>query len=145
MRIFSNTIMSWPHTIHAFQAARVYPGRWYNYYFYKIHSRQPLVLTSYSPLEFLQENCQYYCYDKFYRDKRLEQYGNDFEIVSIANKESDFAQENWVYIPKTADTDDIIVIHNSNAVGIPSATANSKSSFNFPVLAPSPALSYSLQ
>lgn len=134
MRLFSNSILSWPQVIHATQAARLYPGRWHHYYFYKIYCRQPLVLTTHSPLELLQENCQYYCYDKYYRDKRLEQYGNQFELVSMTNKESDFAQESWVHIPKAAETDDIIVIRNPYAIGI--SSANFKSGFNFPLPAP---------
>jgi hypothetical protein len=134
MRIYSNTTLSWPQTLHAFQAARIHPGRWHHYYFYKINHRQPLILTTYSPLEFLQENCQYYCYDKYYRDKRLEQYGNDFELVSITNKESDFAQESWVYVPKASEINDIIVIRDPKSISIPGASF--KPSFNFPLPTP---------
>ncbi len=111
MRIYSNTLLSWPQVIHVFQGARLYPGRWLNYYFYKIEHVQPLVLTSYSPIEFLQENCQYYCYDKYYRDKRLEKYGNTRELVSDAN------QQIWVHIPKVAGATDIIVVRNDSANG----------------------------
>jgi hypothetical protein len=111
MRIYSNTLLSWPQVIHVFQGARLYPGRWLNYYFYKIEHVQPLVLTSYSPMEFLQENCQYYCYDKYYRDKRLEKYGNTRELVSDAN------QQIWVHIPKVAGATDIIVVRNDSANG----------------------------
>lgn len=118
MRIYSNTILSWPQVIHTFQASRLYPGRWMNYYFYKIERVQPLVLTTNSPIEFLQESCQYYCYDKYYRDKRLEQYGNTFELVSISNQES---VKTYVYIPKVAEATDIIVVQNDRAVGFPSA------------------------
>ena len=95
-----------------------------NYYFYKINHVQPLVITTHSPIEFLQENCQYYCYDKYYRDKRLEQYGNTFEMVSIANQEPDFGKETWVHIPKVAGATDVIVVRNDTAVGFPSATFN---------------------
>ncbi len=120
MRIYSNTLLSWPQVIHVFQGARLYPGRWLNYYFYKIEHVQPLVLTSYSPIEFLQENCQYYCYDKYYRDKRLEKYGNTRELVSDAN------QQIWVHIPKVAGATDIIVVRNDSANGfsIPSLFKN---------------------
>jgi hypothetical protein len=109
MRLYSNTLLSWPQVIHVFQGARLYPGRWLNYYFYKIEHVQPLILTSYSPIEFLQENCQYYCYDKYYRDKRLENYGNTRELVSDAN------QQIWVHIPKVAGATDIIVVRNDSA------------------------------
>lgn len=132
--MFSNTLLTWPQSLHAFQAARLYPGRWHHYYFYKVYNTQPLVLTTNSPLEFLQENCQYYCYDKYYRDTRLEQYGNQFELVSMTNKESEFAQENWVYIPKAIEINDIIVIRNPTANGTPSVKSNY--SFNFPLPAP---------
>ena len=99
MRIYSNTLLSWPQTLHVFQAARIYPG--------------PLVLTTYSPIDFLQENCQYYCYDKYYRDESCEKYGNRFEMVSVAN------QETWVHIPKNAGATDIIVVQNDRVSGYP--------------------------
>lgn len=134
MRLYSNTILSWPSALHAFQAARLYPGRWHHYYLYKIQHINPLVLTTYSPIELLQENCQYYCYDKYYRDKRLEQYGNTFEMVSIANQEPDFGKETWVHIPKVAGATDVIVIRNDTAVGFPSATFNDFFKHPSPVL-----------
>jgi hypothetical protein len=62
-------------------------------------------------MEFLQENCQYYCYDKYHRDKRLEKYGNTRELVSDAN------QDIWVHIPKVAGATDIIVVRNDSANG----------------------------
>ena len=121
MRLYSNTILSWPQVLHAFQAARLYPGRWYHYYFYKIQHITPLVLTTNSPIELLQENCQYYCYDKYHRDKRLEQYGNTFVSANIHNKQLGLGEETWIYIPKIAEVDDIIAIRNDTAVGYPSA------------------------
>ncbi len=130
MRIYSNTLLSWPQTIHVFQAARLHPGQWMNYYFYRIERVQPLVITTHSPIELLQENCQYYCYDKYYRDKRLEQYGNTFEMVSIANQEP---VKTWVHIPKVAGATDIIVIRSDIAFGIPSGRISSL--FTRPVLA----------
>jgi|LauGreDrversion4_2_1035121.scaffolds.fasta_scaffold321867_1 hypothetical protein len=134
MRIHSNTLLSWPQVLHAFQAARLYQGRWMNYYFYKINSTQPLILTTHSPIEFLQENCQYYCYDNYYRDKRFEQYGNSFELVNVCNKDPQFAQETWVYVPKTTEPDDIIVIRNDTAFGYPSANFRSYFNFRHPAL-----------
>ena len=113
MRIYSNTLLSCPQTLHVFQAARIYPGRWLNYYFYKVERVQPLVLTTYSPIDFLQENCQYYCYNKYYRDESYEKYGNRFEMVSVAN------QETWVHIPKNAGATDIIVVRNDRVSGYP--------------------------
>jgi hypothetical protein len=132
MRIYSNTLLSWPQVIHVFQAARLHPRRWLNYYFYKINHVQPYVLTTNSPIELLQENCQYYCYDKYHRDQRLEVYGNRFEMISVANKESYFGVETWGYIPKVAGANDIILIHNDLATGYPSVVS--------PSLIPFPAL-----
>jgi hypothetical protein len=120
MRIYSNTLLSWPQTIHVFQAARLHPGRWLNYYFYRIERVQPLVLTTHSPIEFLQENCQYYCYDRYYRDKRLETYGNTFVSANIHHKQLGLGEETWVHIPKVAGATDIIVVRNDTALGFPS-------------------------
>ena len=124
MRLYSNTLLSWPQSLHLFQVARLYPGRWQNYYFYKINRVEPYVLTTYSPIEFLQENCKYYCYDKYYRDKRLEDYGNRFEMISLDNKEPEFGVETWGYLPKVAGATDMIVIRNDTAApGYPSVIA----------------------
>ena len=120
MRIYSNTHLSWPQVIHVFQIARLYPGRWQNYYFYKINHVQPYILTTNSPLELLQENCKYYCYDRYLRDKRLEEYGNRFEMLSIANKEPEFGVETWGYLPKVSCANDIIVVRNDSVTGLPS-------------------------
>jgi len=113
MRIYSNTLLSWPSALHVFQAARLYPGRWLNYNFYKIEHSNPLVLTTHSPIDFLQENCQYYCYDTYYRNESYEKYGNRFEMVSVG------LQEIWVHIPKTAGATDIIVVRNDRVTGYP--------------------------
>ena len=121
MRIFSNTLLSWPYPLHIFQASRLYPGRWHNYYFYKINIRKPLILNTYSPLELLQENNAYYCYDNFNRNKHLETYGNTLEIVNNLNQKSEFRKQIWVHIPKIAEVNDIIVIHNTKSVVFPSA------------------------
>lgn len=120
MRIYSNTLLSWPNVLHVSQTARIYPGRWLNYYYYKISNIEPLVLTTHSPIELLQENCKYYCYDKYYRDKRPEIFGNTFQIINISNQESDFPKELWGYTPKVATINDIIVIKNNINNGTPS-------------------------
>lgn len=113
MRIYSNTILSWPKTLHIFQESRIYTGRWNNYYFYRISDIKPLTIYSYSPMELLQENRKYYCYDQFYRDKRIEKIGNIYEKVYVSKKEHPFVKELSVNIPKTIEKDDIIVIkHN---------------------------------
>ena len=110
MRLYSNTLLFWPQVLHAFQAARQYPGQWHNLYFYKFQTVKPYILTSYSPIAFLQENRKYYCYDKYYRDKRLDKYGNTHVPVTIHNKQLRLGQEIWVHIPKMVEVDDVIVI-----------------------------------
>jgi hypothetical protein len=120
MRIYSNTLLSWPTALHVAHTARIYPGRWLNYYSYKISNIQPLVITTHSPIELLQENCKYYCYDTYYRDKQPELFGNTFQIITISNQEPDFAKELWGYIPKVADINDIIVIKCNINNGTPS-------------------------
>jgi hypothetical protein len=123
MRLYSNTILSWTQTLHVFQIARLYTGRWHNYYFYKIINTKPIVLTTHSPIELLRENHQYYCYDKYYRDPRLETYGNSFEMVSVYNKKYQMCEEDWAHIPKLITEDDIIVVRNDLAIGYPSVVA----------------------
>lgn len=132
MRIYSNTILSWPSVLHTFQAARIYPGQWYHCYFYKIQTINPLILTTNSPIELLQENCKYYCYNKYHRDKCIEQYGNTFVSVNIHNKQLGLGEETWIYIPKYAEVDDVIAICNDVALECPSAL---KPSFTLPSLA----------
>jgi hypothetical protein len=117
MRIFSNIPLSWPQVLHVSQAARLSPGRWHNYYLYKLTHVRPHILTTNSPLELLRENCQYYCYDKYHRDQRLEQFGNEFTMISINGKKADFGIETWGYIPKTVEPNDIISISSFNHTG----------------------------
>jgi hypothetical protein len=103
MRIFSNIALTWPQVLHVSQAARVHPGCWKNYYFYRIQSRNPTTILTYSPIIHLQMNSPYYCYDKYLRDKSRESVG--CEMVSINN------QLLWINIPKSAQENDIIAIH----------------------------------
>jgi hypothetical protein len=114
MRIFSNIPLSWPQILHVSQAARLSPGHWHNYYLYKLTHVRPHIITTNSPLEFLLENCQYYCYHKYYRDQSLEVYGNEFTMISINDIKT------WGYIPKTAEPNDIISISSFNHTGHPS-------------------------
>jgi len=119
MRIYSNTLLSWTESLHIFQAARLYHGIFRNYNIYKINVIKPLILTTDSPIELLEENCQYYCYDRYYRNKYLEQFGNTFELASIINKKAEFEKETCVYIPKMAEVNNIIVIRNDIIYGYP--------------------------
>jgi len=105
MRIYSDTLLSWPKSAHIFQAARLYTGHWQKYYFYKIKHVQPLVLTTHSPIDLLEENRQYYCYYKYYRHRRWES-DNSFEMVSQQ------PDKTWIYIPSAARANDIIVVQN---------------------------------
>ncbi len=119
MRIYSNTLLSWPQAIYVFQTARLYPGRWRKYYYYRIDNIAPLSLTTYSPIELLQENCQYYCYHNYHRDKQAEAFNNTFKIISILNNKPQFGRKSWVYIPKVAEPCDIIVIRDDITFDIP--------------------------
>ena len=102
--IYSNTYMTWPQVLHLSQQARLYSGRWQNYYMYCINNFNPLMLKTYSPIELLQENRHYYCYNHFYRYTHLESIGNKYQNLIINNLET------WVYIPKQAESNDIIVV-----------------------------------
>jgi hypothetical protein len=120
MRLYSNTLLYLPQIVYYFRWAARHPGQLNNYHFYCIKNRSPLVLHTYSPLEFLQENNHYYCYDSFYRDTRLERSGNVFEVVTVHNQPTDFGKETYVYIPKNAKNDDFILVKNDRPVGRPS-------------------------
>lgn len=109
MRIFSNIFLSWPHVLHISHASRLYPGRWQNYYFYRISARNPTEIFTYSPIMLLRENREYYCYDHYYRDTSPEKLGNITEMTTINNKP---ASELWVTIPKACKANDVIVIHD---------------------------------
>jgi hypothetical protein len=111
MRLYSNTILTWPQVVHAFQIARLYPGNWNNYYFYRIKRVQPLILHTNSPVGLLQENYQYYCYTNYLRDKKLEMIGNKRNSVTVQNQEMDY-NETFIYVPKSLGVDDVIVLHN---------------------------------
>ena len=120
MRIYSKTLLSWPLVIHISQATRLYPGRWQNYYFYRVKMREPtLILQTYSPLELLQENSPFYCYDHYNRDKCLEKLGNELTMTHIENSSPTFT-ENYTYVPKPLITDDILVIRSDTTFGFPS-------------------------
>ena len=80
MRLYSNTILSWPQVIRLVQSTRLYPGQWLNYYCYRIDNIAPLSLTTYSPIELLQKNSLYYCYYNYHRDKQAEAFDNRFKI-----------------------------------------------------------------
>ncbi len=105
MRIYSNTFLAWPQVIHLSHQARLYPGRWQNYYMYRVRQCDPLMLKTYSPVELLQENRYYYCFNHFHRYTRLERAGNKCENSIVNNN-----LETWIYIPKYAEPDDIIVV-----------------------------------
>ncbi len=76
---------------------------------YRVRQYNPLMIKTYSPIELLQENRHYYCFNHFHRYTRLERAGNKCENSIINNN-----LETWVYIPKYAEKGDIIVIKTDN-------------------------------
>ncbi len=121
MRVFSNTILPWPTLLSTFQAARLYPGRWGNYYIYIIDGVEPVKIRTYSPLKLLQENRYYYCYDNFNRNKRLELFGTVSENICISDSDSGSNYNKiQIYYPKIAYTNDVIVINDNSVSGHPS-------------------------
>lgn len=112
MRVYSNTHLIWPQLIHITQAARLYPGQWFNYHFFKVNDINPLKLISYSPISLLQENRQYYCYDKFY-NKYLHKIQNSYDMATVINqKPADNVTS--IYFPNCVSPCDIIVIYDNN-------------------------------
>lgn len=111
MRIHSNTLLSWPQILHVSQAARLSRNSWLNYHFYKIQKTRPLIITTNSPIEYLEENCQYYLYENYYHNSELN-YGNTYEHCSYINKNK--LTEAWIYIPKNTQYNDIIVLQHNN-------------------------------
>lgn len=65
-------------------------------------------------------NSHYYCYDKYYRDTRPEQLGNECVMVTINNKAPPFPEELWINIPKGCENNDIIAIQTNSHNGQPS-------------------------
>jgi hypothetical protein len=117
MRIFSNIILTWTQVIHVSQAARLYPGKWHNYYFYRIASRNPTRIITYSPVYLLQKNKQYYCYNRLCHDPRAEKQGNATELVSVNNLHHSLTEELYATIPKIAQSNDIIAISTIHYTG----------------------------
>ncbi len=115
MKLYSSTLLTWPQVLHLFQAGRLYPGRWQNYYFYKVLKVDPLLLYTHSPLSHLMENRQYYCYNKYHRVPREEQ-GNKFVVTQMNEVQKD------VWFPVTAQAEDLLVVHDSNLSGFPQIT-----------------------
>lgn len=119
MRIYSSTYLTWPGILHLTQAARLYPGRWHNYYLYRIKSHEPIKIITYSPVSLLQQNRYYYCYDRFARDTHSEKVGNSWEMASINEHHIPSPEEVWIHIPKCAEPNDIIAIHTEQISGHP--------------------------
>jgi hypothetical protein len=110
MRIFSNIYLTWPQVLHVSQVSRVHPGPWYNYYIYRITSRNPTQITTYSPINLLYYNTEYYCYNRYNRDIESEKQGNICEIVTINNQSPTLSNDIWINIPKASNNNDLIVI-----------------------------------
>jgi hypothetical protein len=112
MRIYSNTLLSWPLICHLNQSARLYPGQWQNYYFYRVKLRKPaLVLHSYSPIELLQENSLFYCYERYNRNKKIEDVDNELVLTHIENYKQKCIKT-YTYIPKLLNVNDIMIVQS---------------------------------
>lgn len=116
MKIFSSKLLSWPQVLHLYQAGRLYPGQWQNYYFYQVLIRKPLSIYTHCPLSLLQENRPYFCYNKFHRDKGLEWQNNEF--MSVNN----YGVQNTIFYPATIENDDILVVYDESLKGYPHTT-----------------------
>lgn len=112
MRIHSNTLLSWKQSLQVFQMARIHPEKWHNYHFYNITNIYPLIITSDSSIELLENNYQYYYYNKYHRDIKNEMLGNTLETCLIYNNQNKKYQKHSIYIPKITKINDIIAIHN---------------------------------
>jgi hypothetical protein len=111
MRVYSNTLLGWPQSLHIVQIARLYLGPWQHYHYYRINSTSPLILTTNSPIEPLQENCHYYCYNS-YLSMNPELINNSFKRIWMINNKTHIKSQPWVYIPKDIEPNDIIVIQD---------------------------------
>ena len=110
MRIYSNTLLSWPQILHVSTTARLHVGRWQNYYFYRMNSRAPTNIITYSPISLLQEDREYYCYDRLQRNKLHDSWGNVNEMVTINNQSRFLPTKLCITIPYHAAANDVIVI-----------------------------------
>jgi hypothetical protein len=127
MRIYSSIKLSSSKLFYLSNAGRVYPGRWMDNYLYLIKSKEPNKIITYSPVDLLQENRNYYCYNKSGIYKRCESRKNVCEMTTINNK-----QELIIYIPKCVEPDDMILIHSPVPTGYQSAIYSNL--FPYPIL-----------
>ena len=112
MKIYSNILISWPQRLHIFQQSRLYPGSWFNrYHIYRVQNIQPLTIRSYSPINLLQENRKYYCYNNFHRDEYTECFGNIYTPI-LMNAASNNNITIYTYIPKYIEDNDILYIYH---------------------------------
>jgi hypothetical protein len=114
MRLYSDTPLKFLQVPLINQVARVYPGRWNNYFLYNIKHIHPLQFQTYSPIDLLCMNRKYYCYDLFGRDKRIEIHGNRQESVAI-DTYALLDGETPIYVPRYASPEDIIVIRENES------------------------------
>jgi hypothetical protein len=126
MRIYSNTRLTWFQLLHVSTAARIHVGRWQNYYFYRVDSRDPTNIITYSPISLLKEDREYYCYDKLQRNKLLDSRGNVFNMATVNRRPPPFPTELWVNIPYHAAANDVIVIRAQDCM-LPSTSLASTS------------------
>ncbi len=134
MRIYSKAPLSWPLSGTLYHLAHLYPGQWQNYHLYRVTLTIPtLILHTYSPIELLQENSSFYCYERFNRNNYLENFGNELVLTHIQNNNT-FTKK-YIYIPKTLYTNDILVVQSDTYKGYPSINLSSLFKNPGPVLA----------
>jgi hypothetical protein len=105
MRIFSNIVLSRPHLLHINQVARFHPGKWNNYHIFRISMVEPLKIITYSPLNLLEDNRQYFCYHNFLRDRTTNNQNKHVLMNESSNKY-------FIYVPETVGFNDVIIIHS---------------------------------
>jgi phosphatidate phosphatase APP1 len=104
-RIYSNVILNWPRRIHLFQAARLCAGDWNEYHLYRITNAEPFRYISKSPLQILETNRQYYCYDLMGYNKNMTRFGNKYSYII----EPDVGKRR-IFYPSTITAGDFIAV-----------------------------------
>jgi hypothetical protein len=101
-------LLSWPQIIHVSHAARITSGRWLQYNFYNVIHHKPLELHTRCPIENLNENWYYYCYDNYNNRPKLESRINSYTVY-YQNKEP-----YMIYYPSNIKSGDCIVIRDEH-------------------------------
>ena len=125
MKLYSNTLLTWPSALHLSTMSRIHQGKWFDYHIYKITCVKPLIINSYSSITKLRDNHTYYCYYKYNRAELLERPNTSYITRVIFdmggfydkydNKYTMFDAYNVprIRLPNSIQGGDIIVIHDS--------------------------------